>query len=202
MGTHRMVVRYVRIVCAFILLALLSLIGWNTFAIAQQPAPALDQHNDLREPLIVPERNEGPRLRSPMKAPLEVFVSCYVFGGPSEFEIVTTSPQGAALLPEQKEAVEAYMKNCRRKIKKLWHPPCCLNARSTNVAIHVAADGAIYKLRFDRSSGYAECDRSAMDAIENCAPFPALPAGIDQLSLLFKFNHNPAQPTRTVMLLN
>jgi TonB family protein len=86
---------------------------------------------------------------------------------------------------------EGYMSDLQRRIKRSWFPP--KNARSLRgeVLFKVHSDGSMSNLRMLKSTNLAIADQAMMSAVENAAPFHALPAGAPaDVDIQFSFDYN------------
>lgn len=106
---------------------------------------------------------------------------------------VAPMPEPAAPEPVAQKDVDfgPFMADMQVKIKKAWYPSTSHRSKHAEVFFAVNNKGEVSKLRIERSSGSAECDRSALDAVENAAPYHAFPEGApDSVDIKFTFDYN------------
>ena len=84
-----------------------------------------------------------------------------------------------------------YMANLQRRIKRSWFPPKNAESLRGVVFFNVRHDGAMSKLRMLKGTGLAAADLAMMKAVNNAAPFAALPAGAPtDVDIEFSFDYN------------
>jgi TonB family protein len=84
-----------------------------------------------------------------------------------------------------------YMASLQKRIKRGWFPPKNTESLRGKVLFKVHHDGAVSKLRMIRSTGLAAADLAMMKAVDNAAPFDALPAGAPaDVDIEFSFDYN------------
>ncbi len=92
-----------------------------------------------------------------------------------------------------------FMADMQVKIKKAWYPAKSGRSKHAEVFFAVNSKGEVSKLRIERSSGSAECDKAALDAVENAAPYHAFPDGApDSVDIKFTFDYNVFSDTPSV----
>lgn len=81
-----------------------------------------------------------------------------------------------------------YMENVQRRIKNNWYPP--KNTESTRVTVLFKIDkfGRLLDAKIISSSGDAEAERAAIDALYRTAPFDPLPSSYSGSSVDIQFN--------------
>jgi TonB family protein len=87
---------------------------------------------------------------------------------------------------KQEAALKSYEDELVKTIKRNWFPP--KDGGPPTVGFVVAADGNIYNLEVEKSSGYESCDSSALRAVTNTGQLPPLPEGIKQIRVMLKFD--------------
>jgi TonB family protein len=100
-------------------------------------------------------------------------------------EIVSTNevPPTAPSVKRAPEVAEAqsdlgvYMDEVQAKLKQCWFPPRRKEHKRVVVRFGINRYGALSHYRLDHSSGVTAADQSALQAVENAAPFKPLPAG-------------------------
>lgn len=85
--------------------------------------------------------------------------------------------------------LQDYLKQLHKRIKRAWSPPNG-DPRVAQILFRITKDGKLKQIRLIRSSGNADCDESAMNAISACAPFKGLPADFEADSLDIKYTFN------------
>jgi len=86
---------------------------------------------------------------------------------------------------------EPYISDLQRRVKKAWFPPENKESRRIVVVFKIHRGGNISDLRLDRSCGIAEADQATLKAVENAAPFKALPvAAKDDADIQCTFYYN------------
>ena len=84
-----------------------------------------------------------------------------------------------------------YMTNLQKRIKRGWFPPKNTESLRGKVIFKVHHDGAVSKLRMQKSTGLASADLAMMKAVDNAAPFDALPPGAPaDVDIEFTFDYN------------
>ncbi len=87
-----------------------------------------------------------------------------------------------------------YMADLQRRVRRAWFPPSGKESKRVVVIWKVHRDGNASNIRIDRSSGNVDCDKAAAQAVENAAPFHALPSGSPNLvDIQFTFDYNVFQ---------
>lgn len=84
-----------------------------------------------------------------------------------------------------------YLSEVQKKVKKNWFPPRGAESLSVTLKFKVLKDGSVKSIRLVKSSGVAAADDAAKLAVQNGAPYPALPdsAG-DSIDIKFTFDYN------------
>jgi TonB family protein len=85
-----------------------------------------------------------------------------------------------------------YMRELQRRIKRNWEPPKGNESKRVVLIFKVSRDGRMLSLRVFKSSGVAEADKAAINAVELTAPFSPLPPeykGKD-IDIQFTFDYN------------
>ena len=84
-----------------------------------------------------------------------------------------------------------YMADLQRRIKRQWYPPKGNESKRVKVRFKIYADGRMENLQIKNSAGVAVCDRAALDAVENAAPFKPLPPNAsNDVDIEFTFDYN------------
>ena len=68
-----------------------------------------------------------------------------------------------------------YLATLQRKIKKAWVIPEKTPTKEVKVRFTIESSGGLVSAKVFQSCGSAECDRAALEAIKNAAPFKELP---------------------------
>lgn len=90
-----------------------------------------------------------------------------------------------------------YMSALQRKIKMAWRPPRGTESNRIVVSFAVLTNGSIEALKIIQHSPYPEADQAALEAVNNAAPFQALPDGAGpRIDIEFTFDYNVFQKTR------
>ncbi len=94
--------------------------------------------------------------------------------------------------PIDPSIISNYIKEIELSIKTNWTPPVGSNLKKASVKFTVNKDGELISNSLFSSSGLADFDKSALDAIEMSKPFPPLPDKIDRetLDIIFTFDFN------------
>jgi len=93
-----------------------------------------------------------------------------------------------------------YMREIQRDIKMHWHPPKGDKAKRVTVVFKVDRQGRLSKLKVAQPTGNEELDQSARQAVEDTAPFPALPpeSKDKDVDIQFTFDYNVYDKSRRV----
>ena len=84
-----------------------------------------------------------------------------------------------------------WMKELQKKIKHAWYPPKGNESKRIKVSFKVHKDGHISRVRLASSSGVQVADDAALKALDDAAPFAALPDGAgDDVDINFTFDYN------------
>lgn len=96
----------------------------------------------------------------------------------------------AKALLSQPEVLD-FIKKVHKNISGNWHP--VKGSQPVEIAFKIAPDGSLIYARMEKSSGIDACDKAAMDAMHNAAPFPPIPQGVEMFdSFVFGFDKNKA----------
>ncbi|MBX3136159.1 TonB C-terminal domain-containing protein [Candidatus Obscuribacterales bacterium] len=125
-------------------------------------------------------------------------VVCDVAGHEHECSLPAYEPtpvtvEEVAPPPESNRDVDfgPYMTNLQRQIKRAWYPPRKVETSRSTVIFKVHANGTMSNLRLFQSSGIALIDQAALKAVQNAAPFHALPEGAPpDVDIQFTFDYN------------
>jgi TonB family protein len=83
-----------------------------------------------------------------------------------------------------------YMDELQRRIKRNWMPPKDPHSRQVIVEFSVNRAGELGRARVTQSSGKAEVDQAALDAIHKAAPYPPLPKYSEEsVDIQFTFDY-------------
>lgn len=106
-------------------------------------------------------------------------------------EEVSKQPAKPTLTAQKDVDFGPYMADLSRSIKRSWFPPKCSESKRVQVVFKVHSGGVISDLRLVTSSSVALADQAALRAVENAAPFAALPEGAPpDVDILFTFDYN------------
>lgn len=84
-----------------------------------------------------------------------------------------------------------YMADLQRRIKRAWFPPKGPSTKQVKVHFQIGRNGSLSQLKIFKSSGDSLSDQAALRAVENAAPFRALPAGSpEDVDIEFTFDYN------------
>lgn len=115
-------------------------------------------------------------------------------GGESFFDLETDATQQAynpALLDEQQSIdMRKYFSEIQRRVRRNWNPNGPMEEYTTVLNFTVQSNGQITGLKVFQSSGSAEIDREALEAVQNSGPFAPLPESfpLDSVNIGFNFN--------------
>jgi TonB family protein len=89
------------------------------------------------------------------------------------------SAQGPVFFDTQGFNLDDFATLVRERIKQLWEIPSNLRAYQGNATIifYITKDGQVFGAKIEVSSGNGSLDLSALKAILDASPFPALPRG-------------------------
>ena len=116
-------------------------------------------------------------------------------GGDAFFSPEALSFQ-SVLNPEQITALkdfdlQGYGKKVQEQTRPHWRPdPYSPEEYTTVLTFNILPNGQVTELQVSQSSGSAEFDRIALNAIKNATPFAPLPADFPLESLPFQFSFN------------
>jgi len=114
--------------------------------------------------------------------------SAYTFGDSASVDRLAAAQSDVDFGP--------YMADLQRRAKRSWSPPKGNESKDVTLDFKVSRTGAVSNVRVSHSSGIAIADQSAINAIENAAPFRALPPGSpDGVDIQFKFDYNVFHPS-------
>lgn len=84
-----------------------------------------------------------------------------------------------------------YMATLQRRIKRSWFPPDNTESLKGMVIFKMHNDGSVSNVRILKSTGLAVADQAMMKAVQNAAPFAALPPGAPaDVDIEFTFDYN------------
>ena len=90
---------------------------------------------------------------------------------------------------------EPYMEELTGQIKRNWTPPVSGREKVVEILFKISKDGELLSYKIQKSSGIAEVDKSAVDAIFFTAPFRPIPAEYkgQSIDILFTFDYHRIQ---------
>lgn len=105
------------------------------------------------------------------------------------------SPHAAGLAPKKDIDFGPYMVKLQKKIKRHWFPPKGDKTRNAKARFKINKDGSLgTTITVSEFSGIKRFDDAAIEAIENAAPFAALPEGSPEfVEIEFTFSYNVFQ---------
>jgi periplasmic protein TonB len=113
-------------------------------------------------------------------------------GGSSFFKVEVSASKEApyAQLDAQQDELAPYFDKIRRRVKSNWQPLAPGAEKTTTLVFAIQRSGQITGLRILETSGSEQVDRDALEAVQNSAPFDALPQSFqsDRLNIQFNFN--------------
>ena len=84
-----------------------------------------------------------------------------------------------------------YMADLQRRIKRAWFPPKNAESLRGKVVFKVHSDGSMTNLRMVTPTSLPAADQAMMAAVQNAAPFHALPDGAPaDVDIEFTFDYN------------
>lgn len=84
-----------------------------------------------------------------------------------------------------------YMATLQRRIKRSWFPPKNTESLRGKVVFKVHNDGSMTNLRMVTTTDLPAADQAMMKAVQNAAPFAALPPGAPaDVDIEFTFDYN------------
>jgi len=85
-----------------------------------------------------------------------------------------------------------YMRELQRRIKRNWHPPRGNESKKVVLLFKVSRDGRLLRLNISKSSGLADADDAALEAVKMSAPFRPLPPEYqgNDIDIQFTFDYN------------
>ena len=88
--------------------------------------------------------------------------------------------------------IASYIKEIELSIKTNWTPPAGSNLKKASVKFTIDKEGELISNVLFSSSGMADFDKSALDAVEMSKPFPPLPDELNRetLDIVFTFDFN------------
>jgi TonB family protein len=110
---------------------------------------------------------------------------------------VSGNSTGSSLPPE----LEDYKANVVRRIQEAWYQLIPVGSRQKSgtlfIQLSVGRDGSVRNPRIALSSGLAELDAAALNAVVQTAPYPPLPKTIksDSQTFRLRFEYNPKATT-------
>jgi hypothetical protein len=112
-----------------------------------------------------------------------------------EHAIKITSLQPAHPTNVEVEQLDWYAASLAKSIVKHWKPPCSEGGAAV-IGFDLSSDGAISRVRLEKTSGVDIWDRAALNSIVNFAPFERLPTGIKFVHVEVSFGFNMSKPGR------
>lgn len=98
------------------------------------------------------------------------------------------SPEG--LDARQNLDLGPYLEEIRRRVKRNWNPSGSVDERHTVLTFSIQKNGQITGLKIAQSSGSEIVDRESLRAVQQSAPFDALPPSYPSNALDIEFNFN------------
>ena len=83
-----------------------------------------------------------------------------------------------------------YFAEVRRKVKRNWKPSRPNDTKQTVLTFSIQSNGQISGLQVTQSSGSDQIDRESLAAVQNAAPFAAIPTELNYPQLNVEFNFN------------
>lgn len=161
---------------------------------AQKPAPKPpEQGVTLQQPEPVPEEKPEKKPEKPPETPPPEAVSPAPVGpqtDPDDTAVATGETAGSAAAGGSISALEIgdaafawYRAAVTNALYNNWRRPIVSGIREpaeVRVAFEIMRDGNVRGLRVQDSSGIPSLDRSALRAVSNASPLPALPSSIGE----------------------
>lgn len=84
-----------------------------------------------------------------------------------------------------------YMARLKQRLRRNWHPPRGKSSKTVEVRFVVDRDGKLLALKINDSSGDADADEAALEAVRISAPFSPLPPDFkgSSIPILFTFDY-------------
>lgn len=124
-----------------------------------------------------------------------VFGTSKIWDAINSAHSVSPTPVAESAAPQKDVDFGPFMSDMQVKIKHAWKPGKSDKSKHAEVFFAVDNHGKVSKLRIERSSGSADCDKAALDAVENAAPYQAFPDGAPEIvDIKFTFDYNVFQP--------
>ncbi|BAU63098.1 unknown protein [Stanieria sp. NIES-3757] len=112
--------------------------------------------------------------------------------GSSFFNLEANASEEApyAQLDAQQDDLAPYFDEIRRRVKRNWQPVSPGQEQFTVLNFAIQRNGQITGLKVVQTSGNQQVDRDALEAVQQSAPFDALPQSFkrDRLEIQFSFN--------------
>lgn len=123
---------------------------------------------------------------------LFVVVTAIVFFGGNSYELSGLIPNNNSKSVENGRpdngSFQPYMNAMHDKITQKWVPPVVDKDTEVIVEYTIMKNGYVKDVKIAQSSGNAEVDNSALEALKNSSPLPPLPLSFDNESINVKFN--------------
>jgi TonB family protein len=104
---------------------------------------------------------------------------------------VSNSPELCAFGYGDDLGWSSFMEAVQKRIRRHWQPPFGEETAHIVVEYDIARDGVLKRLRLIQSGGHAEADAAALKAVQESAPFFALPDCAPKfVSIRFTFDYN------------
>jgi TonB family protein len=108
-------------------------------------------------------------------------------------ETAETSP-APSLAAQNAVDLGPFLSSLQESIIQSWFPPRGQESRRVQVIFNVHKKGELSDLRLEKSSGVVLADKSALEAVQNAAPYSSLPdGGPSVVSIQFTFDYNAFQ---------
>lgn len=107
---------------------------------------------------------------------------------------------GTALGTKEDDKLGPYIAAMQKKVRSLWSPPEGAVTRKVITVFSIDSGGAVSNIQIKQSSGSQPVDDSAIKAINDAAPFEAMPPGsTTRLDVQFELDYNvhDAKPSAT-----
>ena len=102
-----------------------------------------------------------------------LFLCCATFANAQNLVV---SDSASSISPEQMQTIETYKSTCAQKVEENWRKS---NIKHDDVTIKITfkslQDGTIDDLELEIPSKYEQNNKAAIKAIEDAAPFDAIP---------------------------
>ena len=105
--------------------------------------------------------------------------------------ICAVPPPPPMATPAESPDFGPFMAGLQRQIKRAWFPPKKNKSNTGRVYFSINRDGSMQNLRITHSTGFKEGDIAMIHAVQNAAPFHALPEGAPAtVDIDFNFDYN------------